>query len=105
MSNDLSRRKFIKTLMAGVAMGPVVLNYQRNNTGGIPTRPLGNTGEHVSILGYGGWDTAVPEVSESIKMINDVDGVQSEHLLQISESVKESLATLKREVPKNDKSK
>jgi len=71
MSNDLSRRKFIKTLMAGVSMGPVVINYQRNNTGGIPTRPLGSTGEHVSILGYGGWDTAVPEERDSIYMIHE----------------------------------
>jgi predicted aldo/keto reductase-like oxidoreductase len=71
MSKDLSRRKFIKTLMAGVAMGPVVLNYQRNEPGGIPMRPLGDTGEYISILGYGGWDTAVPEENESISMIHE----------------------------------
>jgi predicted aldo/keto reductase-like oxidoreductase len=71
MTNDLSRRKFIKTLMAGVAMGPVVLNFQRKNPGVIPTRPLGKTGEYVSILGYGGWDTGVPEEKESIGMIHE----------------------------------
>ncbi|MBR9998682.1 MAG: aldo/keto reductase [Cyclobacteriaceae bacterium] len=71
MSNDYTRRKFIKTLMTGVAMGPVVLNYQRQSPGGIPTRPLGNTGEYISILGYGGWDTAVPDEKVSIKMIHE----------------------------------
>jgi predicted aldo/keto reductase-like oxidoreductase len=71
MKNNLSRRKFIKTLMAGVAMGPVVLDFQRYNPGGIPTRPLGNTGEYISILGYGGWDTGVPEEKESIGMIHE----------------------------------
>jgi len=71
MQSDLSRRKFIKTLMAGVAMGPAVLNFQRNTPGGIPARPLGNTGEYISILGYGGWDTGVPKEKESIRMIHE----------------------------------
>lgn len=57
--------------MAGVAMGPVVLKYQKNNTGGIPTRPLGDTGEYISIMGYGGWDTAIPEEKISISMIHE----------------------------------
>jgi len=71
MPNDFTRRKFIKTLMAGVAMGPVVLKYQVNHTGGIPTRPLGKTGEYISIMGYGGWDTAIPEEKVSIGMIHE----------------------------------
>jgi uncharacterized protein len=71
MASEFSRREFIKTLMAGVAMGPVVLDFQRSKPGGIPTRPLGKTGEHISILGYGGWDTAVPEENVSIKMIHE----------------------------------
>ena len=71
MGTDFTRRKFIKTLMAGVAMGPVVLDYQHNRPGGIPTRPLGKTGEHISIYGYGGWDTGVPEEKVSIRMIHE----------------------------------
>jgi predicted aldo/keto reductase-like oxidoreductase len=71
MSKDFSRRKFIKTLMAGVAMGPALISCQKNQSGGIPMRPFGNTGDYISIYGYGGWDTAVPEENESISMIHE----------------------------------
>ena len=39
-------------------------------TAPIPTRPLGNTGEDVSILSLGGYHIGVPERSEGIRMIH-----------------------------------
>jgi aryl-alcohol dehydrogenase-like predicted oxidoreductase len=73
---ETTRRHFIKTLMTGVAMGPVVTRFQLFSPAGIPTRPLGNTGERVSIIGYGGWDTVVGKsTGESIRHIHRaIDG-------------------------------
>lgn len=56
MEHNFSRRDFIQTLMTGILLGPVVLDSQASNAGGIPTRALGSTGERVSIIGFGGWD-------------------------------------------------
>jgi uncharacterized protein len=41
-----------------------------NMTAPIPTRPLGKTGEQVSILSLGGFHIGVPERGEAIKMIH-----------------------------------
>ncbi len=71
MHNNYSRRQFVKTLMAGVAMGPALTSFQLNSPGVIPKRPLGKTGEYVSIYGYGGWDAGRPEEKESISMIHE----------------------------------
>lgn len=71
MKNDFSRRDFIRTLMAGVLMGPVVLKTQAANPNGIPTRLLGNTGERVSIIGFGGWDLGYIDEQLAIKMIHE----------------------------------
>ncbi|MGH8638451.1 MAG: aldo/keto reductase [Burkholderiales bacterium] len=35
---------------------------------GIPNRPLGNTGEHVSAIGLGGWHLALSHVSEAVSL-------------------------------------
>lgn len=43
------------------------------------------------------------DYNSAIMMIERIDKANAAHLLQISESVKKSLVTLKREVPKNDK--
>ncbi len=58
MSDYLNRREFLGTIMAGFAMGSGIISCQKKNTGGIPTRPLGKTGEDLSIIGLGGWDIA-----------------------------------------------
>ena len=53
-----NRREFIQaTASAAVLVGAgsqSVLGQQKNLVGGIPTRPLGRTGVHISILGLGG---------------------------------------------------
>jgi aryl-alcohol dehydrogenase-like predicted oxidoreductase len=68
----LSRREFVNTIMAGVALGPFMISMQRCAGTGIPTRPLGKTGEHVSIIGYGGWDSVANKTDEeSIKLMHE----------------------------------
>lgn len=72
MDQNFSRRKFIQTLMAGVAMGPAVLARQQHSPAGLPTRPLGNTGLRVSIIGYGGWHCNYRKnLDEAIAMMHE----------------------------------
>jgi uncharacterized protein len=70
MKHEFSRRDFIQTLMAGVLLGPVVLQSQATNSGGISTRLIGKTGERVSIIGFGGWDIGFIEEKLAIQMIH-----------------------------------
>jgi aryl-alcohol dehydrogenase-like predicted oxidoreductase len=62
--------------MVGVAMGPIITRQQLFSINGIPTRPLGSTGERVSIIGYGGWDSVVNKTDkESIMLMHEaIDG-------------------------------
>ena len=71
MPNDFNRRDFVKTLLAGIAIGPSLSSFQLNQPGLIPKRPLGKTEEMVSIYGYGGWDAGRPEEKESISMMHE----------------------------------
>lgn len=71
MKNDFSRRDFIRTLMAGVLTGPIVLRTQAANSNGIPTRVLGNTDERVSIIGFGGWDLGHIDEKLAIRMMHE----------------------------------
>ena len=70
MKHEFSRREFIQTLMAGVLLGPVVLQSQASNAGAIPTRLFGKTGERVSIIGFGGWDLGFIDEKPAIQMIH-----------------------------------
>ena len=72
----MDRRKFIKDLAAlGVAAGMarisglVPQSWAAPEKGQIPYRPLGNTGEKVSIVGLGGFHLGRPEEQESIRII------------------------------------
>ncbi len=59
-----NRREFIQTTAAGVAAvgfaGNVEAQTGKTNSGGIPLRPLGKTGEMVSLLCLGGHSSTVP---------------------------------------------
>ncbi|MGK7395819.1 MAG: aldo/keto reductase [Candidatus Cyclobacteriaceae bacterium M3_2C_046] len=67
-----NRREFLGTLMAGVSMGSLMFSCQQDSTNGIPTRPLGKTGERVSIIGLGGWDSAAQlEDKEVVAMMQE----------------------------------
>jgi uncharacterized protein len=72
INKEFSRRQFIRTVMAGVALGPAMMGMQRYSANGIPTRPLGNTGEHVSIISLGGWDSVANKTDdESIRLMHE----------------------------------
>lgn len=60
------RRDFLKTLLAGTALGAPFVSAQETPAGGIPLRPMGKTGQKVSIVGLGGWDIgAVPDEKDA----------------------------------------
>ncbi len=59
-----TRRDFLKTALAGLAMGAPVCAAQRESSNGVPTRSLGKTGERVPIVGLGGYHIGVPELTE-----------------------------------------
>jgi len=72
---DPNRREFLQAGVAGIAAvgftGTVPADT-RKNEGGIPLRPLGKTGEMVSLIGLGGWSVANPAVLDeaaSLKLI------------------------------------
>ena len=70
--NSYNRRDFIHTLLGGLAAGTTLISCQRDSAGGLPTRPLGKTGERVSILCLGGWDVAAAESEEeSIRLMHE----------------------------------
>ncbi|MGK7393586.1 MAG: aldo/keto reductase [Candidatus Cyclobacteriaceae bacterium M3_2C_046] len=72
MSKEFSRREFIQTLMSGIAMSPAIMSMQKPGVAGIPTRPLGNTGERVSIIGLGGWDVVANKSDqEGVKLMHE----------------------------------
>jgi len=76
--SELSRRDFLQTtagLMAGagaaLAEWDPVLAGQEESPAGLPRRPLGKTGEKVSIIGIGGWHAgSIPE-REGIALMHE----------------------------------
>jgi predicted aldo/keto reductase-like oxidoreductase len=56
-----TRREFLATVAAGLALGPETRAMQRPGPAGIPVRPLGKTGVSVSCVGFGGWDAGIHE--------------------------------------------
>ncbi|MFO7902180.1 MAG: aldo/keto reductase [Planctomycetota bacterium] len=70
-----TRREFIQAAAASLAaaqLGSTVLAAQQDDPAGLPTRPLGKTGERVSIIALGGWDIGVPKDDElSISIMHE----------------------------------
>jgi predicted aldo/keto reductase-like oxidoreductase len=70
-----NRREFLQAGAAGIAaVGIAGAGYvdDKKNEGGIPLRPLGKTGELVSLIGLGGWSVANPaalDEKQSLKLI------------------------------------
>ncbi len=73
-----SRREFLQASAAGLAASSIVASaegqqiQQRVNAGGIPLRPLGKTGELVSLLCLGGHSSTNPQKlseAESLRLI------------------------------------
>jgi len=70
---ETDRRAFLKTAaasLAAAASGSTVLADQQDSPAGIPTRPLGKTGERVSIIGLGGWHIGTAEEREAIAIMH-----------------------------------
>ena len=72
-SENPNRREFLQAGAAGIAaVGLAGAAADQKNAGGIPLRPLGKTGEMVSLIGLGGWSAANPQVldeGQSLKLI------------------------------------
>lgn len=70
---NLDRRTFLQAGAAGLtlsAMLPGAGAAQEKSAGGIPLRPLGRTGEKVTILGLGGFHASVPrEEKDALRLI------------------------------------
>lgn len=66
-----NRREFLKTSLAGLALGSSMIACQQEDSSGIPKRPLGKTGEMVSIIAVGGWDIGNIEPQESISLMHE----------------------------------
>jgi predicted aldo/keto reductase-like oxidoreductase len=68
----MKRREFLQTTAVattGMAMAPNL--FSQTDDSGIPTRPLGQTGERVSILCLGGWHIgAAAEKAEAIRIMH-----------------------------------
>lgn len=70
--HDPTRRDFLKTALTGLAMGSSVVAAQEESPAGVPTRPLGSTGERVTIIALGGWHIgSVPDDDEAIAIMHE----------------------------------
>ncbi len=68
------RRDFLRAAVASVTAAGLssrVLADQRDDPAGIPTRPLGKTGERVSIVGMGGYHIGTAEEKEAIAIMHE----------------------------------
>ncbi|MEX0937400.1 MAG: aldo/keto reductase [Pirellulales bacterium] len=67
------RRDFLKSATAGIAAGAMansLLAAQQDSPDGLPKRPLGRTGEMVSILCLGGWHVGAMEETAAIELMH-----------------------------------
>ncbi|MGZ3396902.1 MAG: twin-arginine translocation signal domain-containing protein, partial [Isosphaeraceae bacterium] len=71
-TSNLDRRTFLQAGAAGLAAASLVTSAhaaQDKSPGGIPLRPLGRTGEKVTMIGLGGFHAAVPDLeSDSLRL-------------------------------------
>ena len=72
--HSTTRRQFLQTTLAGAAaLGVEAAASAADDAGarGLPTRPLGKTGERVSVLALGGWHIgAVKDPQEAVKIMH-----------------------------------
>jgi uncharacterized protein len=72
--NSTSRREFLQAALATLAatkLGATALAFQEDSPEGVPTRPLGKTGENISIIGLGGYHIGTAEESEAISIMHE----------------------------------
>jgi len=71
---SVRRRGFLRAAAATLAsggFGAQALAMQDDNDGGIATRPLGRTGERVSIVGLGGYHIGLLKEKEAIRIMHE----------------------------------
>lgn len=71
--NETNRRRFLQAAIASVTaagVGSRVLGEQRDDPAGIATRPLGKTGERVSIVGIGGYHIGTADEKDAIAIMH-----------------------------------
>ena len=64
------RRDFLKGIVAAGVIARFGSVVQAQNSSGIPTRVLGHTGQHVSMLGLGGYHIGNPSEAEAARMVH-----------------------------------
>jgi predicted aldo/keto reductase-like oxidoreductase len=72
--HQTNRRRFLQAAVASVTaagLGSPVLAGQKQASSGIATRPLGKTGEQVSIVGLGGYHVGVLDEKESVSIMHE----------------------------------
>jgi aryl-alcohol dehydrogenase-like predicted oxidoreductase len=72
--NAYHRRRFLQTAIGSVVaagLGSEVLAAQQGAPGEVPTRPLGKTGQHVSIVGLGGYHIGTIEESLAVAIMHE----------------------------------
>jgi len=72
--HEADRREFLKRAAAGLAaanLGAPVLAAQQPSPDGLPKRPLGRTGEMVSIVGLGGFHIGTAQEKEAIAIMHE----------------------------------
>ncbi|MHC4405285.1 MAG: aldo/keto reductase [Planctomycetota bacterium] len=72
--NPSRRRDFLKASLASLAaagFGWPAFAQQKDSPAGIPTRPLGKTGQRVPIVGLGGYHVGTAEPSEAIAIMHE----------------------------------
>ena len=66
-----TRRDFLQTTVAGTVVGLTAAHADEGGAKGLATRPLGKTGQRVSILCLGGWHIgSVKDDNEAIKIMH-----------------------------------
>ena len=72
--SETNRRRFLQAAVASLAAAGLdsrVLAEQKDSPVGIPTRPLGKTGQRVSIVGLGGYHIGTAEEKEAIAIMHE----------------------------------
>ena len=72
--NMFDRRRFLQAALASLGAagyGASVLAAQQESPNGLPTRPLGKTGQRVSIIGLGGFHIGTCEEKEAIAIMHE----------------------------------
>ncbi|MHC4178011.1 MAG: aldo/keto reductase [Planctomycetota bacterium] len=72
--NEANRRRFLKAAagwLAAAKLGSDALAEQKESPAGVPTRPLGKTGERVSIIGLGGYHIGTAEEKQAVAIMHE----------------------------------